>query len=78
MYDCEKDGIPQPLIKLSDTYLDKAEKYFLLKEYEIAGNFLRKEAEAFCKEFLPKKWQYTTEYNLHDLNGLIQQLKSVC
>jgi len=76
MYECEKDGIPQPLIKLSDTYLEKAEKYFLLKEYEIAGNFLRKESEAFCKEFLPKKWQYTTEYNLHDLNGLIQQLKT--
>lgn len=75
MYECEKDGIPQPLIKLSDTYLEKAEKYFLLKEYEIAGNFLRKESEAFCKEFLPKKWQYTSEYNLHELNGLIQQLK---
>lgn len=74
MYECEKDGIPQPLIKTSETYLDKAEKYFQLKEYEIAGNFLRKEAEAFCKEFLPKKWQYTVEYNLHDLNGLIKQL----
>jgi len=75
MYECEKDGIPQPLIKFSDTYLDKAEKYFLLKEYEIAGNFLRKEAEAFCKEFLPKKYHYTKEYNLHDLNGLITQCK---
>jgi ABC-type dipeptide/oligopeptide/nickel transport system ATPase subunit len=74
MYECEKDNIPQPLIKTSETYLDKAEKYFQLKEYEIAGNFLRKEAEAFCKEFLPKKWQHTIEYNLHDLNGLIKQL----
>jgi recombinational DNA repair ATPase RecF len=74
MYECEKDGIPQPLIKTSETYLDKAEKYFQLKEYEIAGNFLRKEAEAFCKDFLPKKWQHTVEYNLHDLNGLIKQL----
>ena len=74
MFECEKDHIPQPLIKTSDTYLDKAELYFHLKEYEIAGNFLRKEAEAFCKEFLPKKWQYTIEYNLHDLNGLINQL----
>ncbi|MCB9262109.1 MAG: AAA family ATPase [Flavobacteriales bacterium] len=74
MYECEKDGIPQPLIQTSETYLDKAEKYFQLKEYEIAGNFLRKEAEAFCKEFLPKKWQYTVEYNLHDLNGMIKQL----
>lgn len=73
MFECEKNGIPQPYIKKSDTYLDKAEMYFNLKEYEIAGNFLRKEAESFCKDFLPKKWQYTTEYNLRDLNGLIQQ-----
>lgn len=73
MYECEKDGIPQPYIKSSETYLEKALKYFHLKEYEAAGNFLRKEAEAFCKEFLPKRLHYTSEYNLHDLNGLIQQ-----
>lgn len=71
MYECEKDEIPQPYIKISDTYLDKAEKFFLDKEYEIAGNFLRKEAENFCKDFLPKKHQFTSEYNHHDLNGLI-------
>lgn len=74
MFECEKNNIPQPLIKVSDTYLEKAEKYFYLKEYEVAGNFLRKEAESFCKEFLPKKYHYTSEYNLHDLNGLIKQL----
>lgn len=75
MYECEKGGIPQPLIKISDTYLEKAELYFHKKEYEIAGNFLRKEAEAFCKDFLPKKHHYTSEYNLNDLNGLILQAK---
>lgn len=73
MFECDKEGIPQPYIKESDTYLAKAEKYFNLKEYEIAGNFLRKEAESFCKDFLPKKYQYTVEYNLHELSGLIQQ-----
>ena len=71
MYECEKDEIPQPYIKVSDTYLDKAEKFYLDNEYEIAGNFLRKEAENFCKDFLPKKHQFTSEYNYHDLNGLI-------
>lgn len=76
MYECEKDGIPQPYIKTSDTYLEKAELYFHHKEYEIAGNFLRKEAEAFCKEFLPKKLHYTSEYNLHNLDGLITQCKT--
>lgn len=75
MYECEKNGIPQPLIKVSDTYLDKAELYFHQKEYEIAGNFLRKEAEAFCKDFLPKKLQYTKDYALHNLDGLISESK---
>ena len=73
MYESEADGIPQPFIKESDTYLGKAEKFFHLKEYETTGNFLRKEAENFCKEFLPKKLRYTSEYNIHDLNGLILQ-----
>jgi len=73
MYVKYVSNIPQPYIKQSDTYIDNAEKYFHLKEYEIAGNFLRKEAEAFCKEFLPKKYHYTSEYNLHELNGLISQ-----
>lgn len=76
MYECEKDGIPRPFIKTSDTYLEKAELYFHQKEYEIAGNFLRKEAESFCKEFLPKKLHYTSEYNLHNLDGLITQCKT--
>ena len=71
MYECEKEEIPQPYIKSADTYLEKAEKFFHAKEYEIAGNFLRKEAENFCKEFLPRKHQFTSEYIHHDLNALI-------
>lgn len=73
MYACVENNIPLPLIQESNTYLEKAEKYFHKKEYEIAGNFLRKEAEAFCKDFLPKKYHFTSECNLHDLNGLIQR-----
>ena len=76
MYECNKDNIPQPFIKTSDTYLEKAELYFIQKEYEIAGNFLRKEAEYFCKNFLPKKLHYTSENNLTNLNGLITQCKT--
>lgn len=73
MYETIQDNIPQPFITLSQTYLEKARKYFYKKEYEIAGNFLRKEAEAFCKDFLPKRRQYTPDYALYDLNGLINQ-----
>src|SRR5690606_28603563 len=33
-------------------------------------------SDLFCKDFLPKKYHYTTEYNVHDLNGLILQCKA--
>ena len=75
IYECEKDEIPQPFITTSETYLEKAEKYFYLHEYEIAGNFLRKEVEAFCRDFLPKRLQRTQECNDLDLNGLIIKCK---
>lgn len=65
------DEQKQPHLKKSETYLGNAEYFINQHEYEIAGNFLRKEAEAFCKDFLPKKLQYSPEYSLLDLNGLI-------
>ena len=65
----------EPYLKNSETYLGNAEHYIKQHEYEIAGNFLRKEAESFCKEFLPKKLHYTLEYSLLDLNGLICNCK---
>ena len=73
MYGTVRDGIPQPFITPSETYLEKAKKYYCLKDYEAAGNFLRKEAESFCKEFLPKRKQITPDYTFYDLNGLINQ-----
>ena len=73
MYEREKENKYFPFLTESLTYLEKAEKYFVLNEYEIAGNLLRKEAEKFCKEFLPKKYHYSEEYNLKELNGLINE-----
>jgi len=73
MYEIENNGIPQPIITENRTYLEKAERYFHLKEYDIAGNFLRKEAEKFCLEFLPLKRHFTPEFTLRDLNGLIKE-----
>jgi ABC-type dipeptide/oligopeptide/nickel transport system ATPase subunit len=57
MYECEKDGIPQPLIFESESYLGQAEWYLKDGKFEIAGNLLRKEAENFIKEFLPDKYK---------------------
>ncbi|WP_346862923.1 AAA family ATPase [uncultured Draconibacterium sp.] len=71
MYESEVEGIPRPYIVKSESYFDKAKKYFLLKEYEIAGNFLRKTTEGFCKAFLPRHMQYGSDCSALDLSGLI-------
>ncbi|MBN2091450.1 hypothetical protein JW964_17690 [candidate division KSB1 bacterium] len=73
IYETEKDSIPQPLILESETHLQKAERFFRKKEYEAAGNFLRKEAENFCREFLPKRRQFSRDFKLLNLDGLINQ-----
>mgnify|MGYP002296620913 CR=1 FL=1 len=64
-----------PYIRNSEDYLGQAEHYIKQHEYESAGNFLRKEAEAFCKNFLPKKKQLTGDFAHLDLNGLIMNCK---
>ena len=64
-----------PYIRNSEDYLGQAEHYIKQHEYEIAGNLLRKEAEAFCKDFLPKKKQLTGDFAHLDLNGLIMNCK---
>ena len=73
MYVDSTGTFEKPLIAESLSYLEKAKKYLEQNEYDIAGNFLRKEAENFCKDFLPKKLQYKSDFSLHDLNGLILQ-----
>ena len=70
-----KDDDKTPYIRNSEDYLGQAEHYIKQHEYEIAGNFLRKEAEAFCKDFLPKKKQLTGDFAHLDLNGLIMNCK---
>lgn len=69
------DDEKTPYIRNSEDYLGQAEHYIKQHEYEIAGNFLRKEAEAFCKNFLPKKKQLTGDFAHLDLNGLIMNCK---
>ena len=69
------DDEKTPYIRNSEDYLGQAEHYIKQHEYEIAGNFLRKEAEAFCKDFLPKKKQLTGDFAHLDLNGLIMNCK---
>lgn len=64
-----------PYLRHSDDYLEQAAHFIKQHEYEIAGNCLRKAAELLCKDFLPKKWQFSTDYSQLDLNGLLQNCK---
>ncbi|WP_281323446.1 AAA family ATPase [Flavobacterium aestivum] len=73
MYESIKDNILIPHIKRSDSYLEKAKANFHLKEFEITGNLLRKQAEKFTKELLPKRYHFSEEYAPRNLDGLIMQ-----
>lgn len=64
-----------PYLRHSDDYLEQVAHFIKQHEYEIAGNCLRKAAELLCKNFLPKKWQFSTDYNQLNLNGLLQNCK---
>ena len=69
------DDLHQPYMRNSDSYIEEAEHYIKQHKYEIAGNFLRKAAEAFCKSFLPPKKQLSADYSRLDLNGMIVNSK---
>tara|TARA_R110002072_G_scaffold212_2_gene1442 strand:- start:22 stop:1941 length:1920 start_codon:yes stop_codon:yes gene_type:complete len=71
MYSHKSNDIPLPLIYKSEAYLGKAIRYLEKNEYEIAGNFLRKEAESFLKDILPKKYKLNDEGKLKALGNLL-------
>lgn len=73
MYAGERENQPCPIIKPSDTYLGKAKRNFQEHDYAAAGNFLRKEAEFFCKKLLPKRLRTSKEGGEIELNGMINK-----
>lgn len=73
MYSHKNNDIPLPLIYKSESYLGKAIHYLDINEYEIAGNFLRKEAENFLKEILPSKYKLNDEGKLKALGNLLSE-----
>lgn len=71
------DDAKCPYLRDSKTYLGHASHFIKQHEYEIAGNFLRKEAESFCRRFLPPRLQLSNDYSKLDLNGLIQNCRKL-
>jgi len=71
MYSHKSNDIPLPLIYKSKSHLGKAIHYLAKNEYEIAGNFLRKESENFLNKILTKKYKLNDEGKLKALGNLL-------
>lgn len=73
IYEDNQSGQSIPFITESITLLERAKKYLrrLPPELEASANSMRKAAEKFCKEFVPRQHQFDRNYNKKDLNGLI-------
>lgn len=53
------NGQKRPHIKSKTSYIEIARnQYYIYKDYEAAGNYLRKQAEEFCNDFLPNKLHF--------------------
>ncbi len=74
MFEDTVAGIKRPAIQKEGTYLERARNQFhTVKDYEAAGNYMRKQAEAFCKDFLPKQLQFDRKtFAELDLNAKLQ------
>lgn len=59
MFEDVVDGTKKPAFQVEDTYIEKARnQFYIIKDYESAGNYMRKQAEDFCKDFLPKRLHF--------------------
>lgn len=59
MFEDVIDGQKRPFIRTEDSYIEKARnQYYIYKDHESAGNYLRKQAELFCKDFLPHRLHF--------------------
>ena len=59
MFEDVINGKRIPFIRTEESYIERARnQYYIYKDHESAGNYLRKEAELFCKNFLPNKLHF--------------------
>lgn len=56
----------KPIIKDGVSYLDRAKKYYVSKDFEACSTYLRKESEEILRKFL-KKGNYSEHLELEDL-----------
>ncbi|MEA5256370.1 AAA family ATPase [Arcicella aquatica] len=71
MYEDTTSTIIKPYITQYKRYIERARVHYFKLDYEAAGNYLRKETERFCRDFLPRRRQLGKDFEEKDLNGLI-------
>lgn len=69
--DTRTNGTTRPRVIEEVGYLGKANYFLAQHELEVSGNFLRKEAESFCKNLLPHKSAYGEDGRIKALSSLI-------
>lgn len=67
--------ITKPKIYNSKDYLANAKHYLENHNYEVAGNYLRKETELFCKQLLPERYKLGAYGQVKPLAELLQQME---
>jgi len=77
MYQDTTSNKSYPLVLSSKTNLEKAKVFFKRKEFAASANHMRKAAEHFVVEFVPKNQQYDRSYNKHNLSRLINKSRAV-
>lgn len=66
--------ITKPKIYNSKDYLASAKYYLENNNYEVAGNYLRKETELFCKQILPERYKIGAYGQVKPLAMLLQDI----
>lgn len=77
MYEDEKNNKKFPHIIKSKTNLEKAESFFIQKEFAASANHLRKATECFVFEFVPNNKKYDRSFRPLNLSQLINKSRAL-
>jgi energy-coupling factor transporter ATP-binding protein EcfA2 len=75
IYADNSTNITKPKIYNSKDYLASAKHYLANNAYEVAGNYLRKETELFCKRILPDRYKIGAYGQIKPLAELLKQIE---
>lgn len=71
IYCDDSQTIPKAIVKKSDSYIERAKKFYISKDYDVSASFLRKEFESILKNVLKEKINNTYILEKPSLDTLI-------